>query len=67
MMRNNHSLAIKANQVIIFGGCYLKKAFNDVAVFDTCMFYFLWWILHHLFLFSFVNEEKESLLDDVKI
>ena len=35
MMRSDHSLAINGKQLIIFGGCYLKKAFNDVSVFDT--------------------------------
>ena len=35
MMRTDHSLAIFKSQLIIFGGCYLNKAFNDVSLFAT--------------------------------
>jgi len=35
MMRANHSLALSGNNLIIFGGNYLKKAFNDVSTFEV--------------------------------
>jgi hypothetical protein len=38
MMRSYHSLALSKNELIIFGGSYLKKAFNDVSTFDTGVF-----------------------------
>ena len=37
MMRSNHSLALSGNNLIIFGGNYLKKAFNDVSMFEVGM------------------------------